>query len=125
MAPVLGGWFASYGVPEKLLTDGGPPFNGSAFTQFCQEFGVVHVRSSPQHHESNGHAEARVKEAKTLLRKSGPFRSPAFFKALMFLASCKHCINYWGIESMISPSSTENNLLALEKPKRKLRVYMY
>ena len=62
--------FRTFGVPCKCRTDGGPQFRGP-FTKFCEEWGIRHELSSPYHPQSNGHAEAAVKNMKQLLAKHG------------------------------------------------------
>ena len=39
--------FARYGIPEKLTTDNGPPFNAHEFEKFAQAYGFEHDTSSP------------------------------------------------------------------------------
>ena len=39
-------WFSTFGVPEELASDGGPPFNSHAFTQFMKDWGINSRRSS-------------------------------------------------------------------------------
>ena len=64
----LTNWFNILGWPEKIRTDGGPQFR-SEFNDFCKSFYIYHELSSPYHPESNGLAEAAVKNARTLLKK--------------------------------------------------------
>ena len=59
----LTNWFNILGWPEKIRTDGGPQFR-SEFDNFCKSFYIHHELSSPYHPESNGLAEAAVKNAK-------------------------------------------------------------
>ena len=58
-----------FGIPEVIYTDGGPQFleNGK-FDQFCHEWGIRHILSSPYMPRSNGHAEAAVKQMKKLIK---------------------------------------------------------
>ena len=35
--------FARYGIPNKSITDGGPPFDSSAMSGFAGNFGFEHV----------------------------------------------------------------------------------
>lgn len=65
-------YFREVGVPLRLRTDGGPPFNSADFQNFMARWGVNHVRSSPHYPQSNGHAEAAVKAAKHLILKTAP-----------------------------------------------------
>ena len=61
-------WFASWGVPQQLRTDNGPPFSSSGFASFCRAFHIKHTTSSPYYPRSNGHAEASgVREAKKVV----------------------------------------------------------
>ena len=62
--------FCTFGAPCKCRTDGGPQFRGP-FTKFCEEWGIRHELSSPYNPQSNGHAEAAVKNMKQLLAKHG------------------------------------------------------
>lgn len=61
--------FARYGLPEVIISDGGPQFNCQDFRTFCANSGVHHVMSSPKYPQSNGMAEATVKIAKKLMQK--------------------------------------------------------
>ncbi len=61
--------FQDYGYPRRIRSDGGPQFRAE-FREFCKEKGIVHELSSPYHPQSNGLAEAAVKQAKFLLLKT-------------------------------------------------------
>ena len=52
-------------VPYSLVLDNGLQFISKAFQQFCIEYGIKNVYSSPQYPQSNGKAEVMNK---TLLR---------------------------------------------------------
>ena len=58
----------TFGFPESIRSDGGPQFRGE-FRNYCKENGIQHETSSPYHPQSNGHAEAAVKNIKHLLLK--------------------------------------------------------
>ena len=60
--------FQDWGIPEQIRTDGGPQFR-SEFKEFCDDYKIEHEVSSPYHPQSNGHAEAMVKQMKNLLKK--------------------------------------------------------
>ena len=55
------GWFYEYGQPLRLRTDNGLQFR-TEFDKWCESMGIVHEKSSPEHHESNGHVESAIKE---------------------------------------------------------------
>ena len=50
------------GVP--VHSDECPQFASGEFSQFCEDCGITHVRSSPHQHQANGAAEAAVKAQK-------------------------------------------------------------
>jgi transposase InsO family protein len=59
--------FADYGIPEMIVTDGGPQFKLKEFQELCEKFMINHETSSPHHPQSNGHAENAVKQMKCLI----------------------------------------------------------
>ena len=82
-------FFATFGVPEELSSDGGPEFVASNTQAFLTRWGVQHRKSSAYHPQSNGRAEVAVKSAKRLLRSnidpSGKLDSDKFLRALLQL----------------------------------------
>ena len=56
------------GWPTAIRTDGGPQFR-SEFPQFCDKHGIKHELSSPYNPESNGLAEAAVKNIKAIITR--------------------------------------------------------
>ena len=72
--------FDLFGLPKDIVSDGGPQFQ-SDFVEFCKENRITHDKSSPYNSQSNGAAEAAVKQAKYLLIKyNNNYKS--FLKAL-------------------------------------------
>ena len=65
----LEAWFFDFGWPEYIRSDGGPQFR-TEFKQFCNKHGIQHELSSPYNPESNGLAEAAVKNLKSLVLRS-------------------------------------------------------
>ena len=53
--------FATYGAPEQLETDNGPPFNSKELAGFALEEGFKHHRITPLHPRANGETENFVK----------------------------------------------------------------
>ena len=49
--------FAEFGIPKRLKSDNGAPFNGDAFAKFAKFLGFYHHRITPLHPESNGLVE--------------------------------------------------------------------
>lgn len=61
--------FSAYGVPENIVTDGGPPFQSEEFEEFLRSNGINHLFSPPYHPASNGQVESMVGIFKTSLLK--------------------------------------------------------
>jgi transposase InsO family protein len=52
--------FARFGIPEKVISENGPPFNSAQYVMFAQEWGFEIKNSSPKYPQSNGEAERAV-----------------------------------------------------------------
>ena len=65
---VLKDWLTAFGWPKAVWSDGGPQFQ-SEFKNWCREHNIKHELPSAYNPESNGLAEAGVKNAKILLEK--------------------------------------------------------
>ncbi|KAK3702077.1 hypothetical protein QZH41_014766 [Actinostola sp. cb2023] len=82
-------FFATFGVPEELASDGGLEFTASHTENFLQLWGVRHRVSSVAFPQSNGRAEVAVKTAKRLLKSNtGPTGSldhDRFLRAMLQL----------------------------------------
>ena len=61
--------FARFGLPDVLVSDGGPPFNASAFVSFLKKQGINVLKSPPYNPSSNGQAERLVRTVKDVLKK--------------------------------------------------------
>lgn len=61
--------FASYGLPEEIVSDNGPQFTSGEFQQFMKKNGVKHTLVPPYHPASNGAAERSVQILKRTLLK--------------------------------------------------------
>jgi transposase InsO family protein len=46
---VLRNLFASYGLPQQIVSDNGPQFVPEEFTELLKKNGVKHIRSTPYH----------------------------------------------------------------------------
>ena len=68
----LDNWFLVYGYPEVVKSDGGPQFR-TEFAQYCEEHFMHHDISSAYHSQSNGLAEAGVRNVKHLIKKCSGF----------------------------------------------------
>ena len=68
---VLKSWFCLMGIPTRLKSDNGPQYSADDFKQFCREWNIKHVTSSPHYPQSNAHSELCVKLIKRLVQKVG------------------------------------------------------
>ena len=82
-------YFATFGVPEEISTDGGPEFTAFVTKSFFQTWGVQHRVSSAHFPQSNGWAEVAVKATKRLLMTNvspnGDLDNDSFLHALLQL----------------------------------------
>ena len=60
--------FATYGIPEQIVSDNGPQFISSDFAEFLKKNGVQHTRASPYHPATNGKAERFVRTFKEAMK---------------------------------------------------------
>ncbi|XP_055604884.1 uncharacterized protein K02A2.6-like [Uranotaenia lowii] len=61
--------FSRFGLPDVVVTDGGPPFNSGDFVMFLEKQGIKVLKSPPYHPQSNGQAERMVRVTKDILKK--------------------------------------------------------
>lgn len=59
--------FARFGLPDVLVTDGGPPFNSGYFVAFMERQGIKVMKSPSYNPSSNVHAEKMVRLVKDVL----------------------------------------------------------
>ena len=68
-----------FGVPQRVISDNGPQFQGSAYQKLMQDYGIEHITSSPWHPQSHGFIERMIRTTKNLIRKS----PEDFYKAVL------------------------------------------
>ena len=61
--------FARHGIPMRIISDNGPPFNSLEFSKFCKEWDIEHCTSSPYYPRSNGLVEKTIGTVKKLFYK--------------------------------------------------------
>lgn len=66
---VLRGYFATWGLPDKTVSDNAPQFVSREFQDFLSNNGVKHIGSPAYHPSSNGAAEHLVQNLKRALDK--------------------------------------------------------
>ena len=84
---VLQGMFASYGLPEQIVTDNGPQFTATDFANFMKANGIRHTRSAPYHPASNGLAERLVQSFKQAVKAGRSSGRPLSHRLANFLLS--------------------------------------
>ena len=81
-------WFSTYGVPEEIASDGGPPYNAAEYDNFLKAWTIRKRLSSAYYPQSNGRAEAAVKVIKRILLdnvdpQSGSINTDRLSRALL------------------------------------------
>lgn len=61
--------FATYGLPEEVVSDNGPHFTSTNFAEFTCKHGIKHILVPPYHPESSEAAESSVRVVKDALIK--------------------------------------------------------
>ena len=62
--------FNTYGIPEEIKTDNGPPFNGSKFANFAWEQGLRQRKATHGWAEANGDVQRFMQTLKKNARTS-------------------------------------------------------
>ncbi|GFW41298.1 integrase catalytic domain-containing protein [Trichonephila clavipes] len=62
--------YATYGIPEELVSDGGPPYNSNLMMNFYPKWGIKHHVTPPHFHRANGQIERAVQTVKNSLTKA-------------------------------------------------------
>ena len=62
--------FATYGIPDTVISDNGPCFSAVPFQEFAARYGLVYTTSSPRYPRPNGEVERAVRTVKGLLKKN-------------------------------------------------------
>jgi len=61
--------FAAHGLPETVVSDNGPPFNGEEIKSFFRRNGIRFIQTPPYHPSSAGQVERGVRSVKNNLLK--------------------------------------------------------
>jgi len=93
VVPVLKSIFSRFGVPEVVVSDGGPPYNSNEFAKFAELYGFEHALSSPRYPQGNAEAERAVRTVKGLLRKSVASGEDFLLALLSYRTSPLNCGN--------------------------------
>ena len=86
---VLSNWFQSWGKPLFIRSDGGPQFANQSFASFCRSNSITHQLSSAYNPQSNGLAEAGVKNMKLLIQRVNRGNENAGEALLAFRNTCR------------------------------------
>lgn len=62
--------FATFGLPDTIVSDNGPPFTSTEFCNYLKINGIKQLFSPPYHPQSNGAAENAVKLIKNVIKKA-------------------------------------------------------
>ena len=74
--------FSVEGIPDEIMSDNGPPFNGKEFSSYLTGLGIRHTTSSPNYPGSNGFIERQIQTVKRLIEKANSSgRSPDWLES--------------------------------------------
>ena len=76
--------FSCAGIPDELITDNGPPFNGTKFVLFAWIWEFYHVTISPGFRQSNGQIKCCVQTVKNWIKKAEKARENPFLSLLEY-----------------------------------------
>jgi len=68
VAKALSQIFSHFGFPDEILSDQGTEFTSELMQLFTYQFGIMQIRCSPYHPESNGSCERFHRTLKSMLR---------------------------------------------------------
>ncbi|XP_060880783.1 uncharacterized protein K02A2.6-like [Metopolophium dirhodum] len=94
---VLREYFATWGIPAKLVSDNGPSLCSVEFERFLKNYGVFHIKTAPYNPSTNGAAENMVRTFKNYLKKvissnnDNNSIDTAVLKFILSYNSTKHC----------------------------------
>ena len=60
--------FASFDLPDQLVSDNGPHFTAREFADFVCDNGIRHIRTAPYHPASNGAIERFIRTFKQAMK---------------------------------------------------------
>ena len=87
----LKGFFATHGIPSKVISDNGPQFSSQEFETFAKSWDFKHVTSSPLHSQGNGVAERCIQTVKKLFTKAKQSGSDPYISILEYRNSPLSC----------------------------------
>lgn len=70
LIPYLDEVFALFGIPKRLKSDNGPPFNSREFAAFCDANNIEHDKITPYWPRANGLVEAFMKNVTKCVKNS-------------------------------------------------------
>lgn len=110
----LGNIFSYLGLPSKIVSDNGPPFNSYEYNKFLENHHIENLHSPPYHPQSNGSAEKSVSTVKNALKKF-------FIDENLSSLSLSQKIQKFRIDHNNSPSTvtkvSPNEIIFSYKPK--------
>ena len=77
--------FASYGLPEQLVSDNGPQFIAEDFRKFMRQNSIQHVKCAPYHPASNGAVERFNQTFKRAMKSANRQGAPLLWALNNFL----------------------------------------
>ena len=95
--------FASFGLPDQLVSDNDPQFTAREFADFVSANGIRHIRTAPYHFASNGTIERFIQTFEQAMKagEGNGFVFPALLAELSHGISEHTTCNDWEVTSYI------------------------
>ena len=87
--------FSTHGIPEKLISDNGPPFQSNEWARYMKSWGIKHVPDTPLRPQGNAEAEAFMRPFKKLLQTcqiENKDKKKELYQFLLNYRSSPHCV---------------------------------
>ena len=109
--------FATYGLPEQVVSDNRAQFTSQEFAEFLRSNGIKHARTAPYHPSSNGAVERLVQTFKQAM-KAGEGNGFSLQHHLQsFLMTYRSTLVQKLITIIIVSAATHQNKVRLATPK--------
>ncbi|KAK3748859.1 hypothetical protein QZH41_012061, partial [Actinostola sp. cb2023] len=113
--------FSEYGIPEKLRSDNGPPFNGNEFREFANYLGFLHRTITPYWPRANGEAERFMRTIKKAVKAALIEGNRVF--SLDVPGHVVHVQHRLRLPQYIDPQKDEYMHISDEYAKAKMKLY--
>lgn len=116
--------FARHGIPDTVVSDNGPQYASTEFSNFAKVWEFEHVMSSPGHAQSNGQAERAVQTIKNLKNEAQSGKSDPYIALLEYRNTPLDGIGYSPVQLLMGRrlKSKVPTSVTLLSPESKIQI---